>query len=82
MTTLTLEDYTVTDSLFDNLLDFFFCGVFVRPKEEFGWSAAQVAHVLVIEFIDDITTLGVGGDGAKRAVHLWVERYTRRLEDI
>ncbi len=73
MSTLTLEDYTVIDSLFDNLLDFFFRGVFVRPKEGFGWSAAQMAHVLAVEFIDDVTTFRVRNGGAERAVHLWVE---------
>ena len=73
MSTLTLEDYTVTDSLLDNLLDFFFCGIFVHPKEGFGWSAAQVAHVLAVELIDDVTAFGVRNGGAKRAVHLWIE---------
>lgn len=73
MTTLTFEDHTIIDSLFDNLFDFFFCGVFVRPEEGFGWSAAQMAHVLAVEFIDDVTAFGVRNSGAERAVHLWVE---------
>ena len=82
MSTLTLENYAVIDSLFDNLLDFFFCGIFVRPEEGLGWSAAQVAYIFAIEFVDGVATLRVRNDGAERTVHLWIKRYTGRLENV